>query len=151
DDWTALQLLTQIGAAPAIAPTFLGGDRAVGVMVMEDLGADEGPSLEALLQADDADAAEAGLRAYVAALRRLHALTCGRAAEYRRLRDALGPRVSLRPLYKEPWSSARGSVSSPAEIETAVQEYRSTFAAIGIAPRPGVDAEIAEVTHAVEE
>jgi hypothetical protein len=151
DEWACLQLLSDIPSLPTLAPLLLGGDRAAGILVLEDLGEDVGGSTEDLLRGHDADRAEAALFDYIRALGRLHAATVGRAEEFARTRAALGPPAPPLPLYKSPWAPARGCRSPLAEVEAAIQGYRDGFAALGIMPRPGVDAEIAEVTHVVAE
>jgi hypothetical protein len=159
DDWAALQFLG--GSHLSLAPV-LYGDRDAGVIVMEDLGADDGPSTHEMLQGDDPARAEAALIDTIAAIGRLHAATIGRSEEYHRIRDALGPRprvptpplvrgVGPLPLYQDPWSNARGCPSPPDEIGAAVRQYGAGFAAIGLRPRAGVDTEIEAVTRAVEE
>jgi hypothetical protein len=151
DDWAALQFLGGIGGDPSLAPAFYGGVRDVGVIVMEDLGADDGPSTHEMLQGNDPARAEAALNDYIAAIGRLHAATIGKSEEHRRIRDALGPRPAPLPLYHDPWSNARESPSPLAAIATALQQYEAGFAAVGLRPRAGVDAEIEAVTRAVEE
>jgi hypothetical protein len=151
DDWAALQFLGGIGGDLSLAPALYGGDRDAGVIVMEDLGADEGPSTHELLQGDDPARAEAALIDTIAAIGRLHAATIGRSEEYQGIRDALGPRPTPLPLYQDPWSNARGCSSPRDEIGAAVRQYEAGFTAIGLRPRAGVDGEIAAVTRAVEE
>jgi hypothetical protein len=64
-----------------VAPRLLGADRALGLLVLEDLGPSDSLA-DRLLGADPA-AARAGLRAYAATLGRLHAATAGRFGDYR--------------------------------------------------------------------
>jgi hypothetical protein len=151
DDWAALQFLGGLGGEPPRAPALYGGDRDTGVIVMEDLGAGDGPSTHELLHGEDPERAEAALIDYVAAIGRLHAATIGRSEEHRRIRDALGPRPAPLPLYHDPWPNARECPSPLAAIATAVQQFEAGFAAVGLRPRAGVDAEIEAVTRAVEE
>jgi hypothetical protein len=72
----ALELLD--GTA-VVAPRVLGFDDAAGVLVLTDLGA--GPTLEAQLLGDDAEAATAGVMALAVAAGRLHAATSGAETE----------------------------------------------------------------------
>lgn len=90
NEWASLQLLTEVAAEAAVSPRFYGGDRDLGVLVMEDLG--QGDSLVEPLLGSDRAAADAALDAYFGSLARLNGLTCGHHDTYWRLRDRLGPR-----------------------------------------------------------
>ena len=89
NDWAGLHFLTEVGGANSPAPRFLGGDREIGLVVMEDLG--KGTQLDHLLLGEDAEAAEQGLMDLAKALGRLHALTIGKRSEFDRIRESLGP------------------------------------------------------------
>ena len=91
NDWAGAQFLQEVASDGSIGPRFYGGDRAIGLVVLEDLGTGEG--LDHLLLGADPSAAEAGLVEIAAALGRMHALTAGREPEYNRIRDALGPHI----------------------------------------------------------
>ena len=99
NDWTGAQFLSAVSAPgaslPPVCPRFYGGDRAKGFILLEDFG--EGETLADLLQGDDPARAEEGLLALAATLGRMHATTVGRAAEYRRLREALEGRFAEEP------------------------------------------------------
>lgn len=97
NDWASLQFLQHIGTPTPCAPTFYGGDRRAGLVVMEDLGA--GTRLDHLLLGHDAQAAEAGLLAYAELHGRLHACAMGRQAEYLRIRETLGVTTSSSRYY----------------------------------------------------
>jgi hypothetical protein len=90
DDWAALQFLSAAAADAPVAPRYLAGERASGLLVIEDLGA--GESIDAFLLGADAPEAEQALVELARTLGRMHARTAGRQDEYNRLRDALGPR-----------------------------------------------------------
>jgi hypothetical protein len=66
DDWAALQFLDSLSLDPPLPPRFYGGDRATGLFVMEDLGADEGASTHELLHGNDPDRTEQVYRAELA-------------------------------------------------------------------------------------
>src|SRR5262245_38538776 len=89
NEWAGYAWLGTLPALRGVTPRLLGGDRALGLLVLEDLG--PGESLADLLLGSDPVAARAGLQAYAATLGRLHAATAGRFAEYRAVRTALGP------------------------------------------------------------
>lgn len=151
NDWTACLLLNHVGGIPPLAPQLFGGDAGANVLVMEDLGPGTGPNTGDLLMGSDPDLAAQGLLEGCALLGRLHGATLGRADEYQAIRSSLGPSPSPRPLFKEPWSSARRTRSDDAEVERVVQDYHAQFARVGIAPQPRVEDEIAQVTALVEE
>lgn len=151
NDWAACLFLSHVGGIPPLAPHLFGGDVAANVLVMEDLGPGTGPNTGELLMGYDPDLAAQGLLEGCALLGRLHGATLGRADEYQAIRYSLGPLPSPRPLFKEPWSSARRRHSDVAEVERVVQQYRAQFARVGIAPQPGVEDEVAQITGLVEE
>lgn len=93
NEWAGLQLLQESGITPPVAPRFYGGDRALGFLIQEDLGAGQG--LDHLLLGDDPAAATNALLALAAALGRMHAATAGpeRQAAYDRRRDGLARRA----------------------------------------------------------
>ncbi len=101
NDWASLQFLGNLDLSEPLAPAFYGGERSVGLFVMEDLG--EGTRLDHLLLGDDPAAAEAGLLAYAATHGRLHASTIGRREEYLPGREALGPARSTATYYTYNW------------------------------------------------
>jgi hypothetical protein len=86
NEWAGLEFLSELGVP---VPEFLGGDRELGFLLMEDLGAH--PGLADLLIGSDAEAAYGALGGYVDALAEIHLATFGRAPEYRAARAALGP------------------------------------------------------------
>lgn len=73
-EWVATAFLAR--HAPGNAPAFLGGDAALGLIVLEDLGKSLGSLVGPLLDGP-ADAAERALVAYATAVGRLHADTLG--------------------------------------------------------------------------
>jgi hypothetical protein len=127
NDWTGAELLTvltaQDAARPPVGPRFYGGDRAAGLIVLEDLG--EGESLADLVQGNDPARAEQALMAFAAAVGRMHAATIGRETEYRRLQDALGapapepPDGPGYPRFREACETLDFRLSSEFEAEIA--------------------------------
>ncbi|HZT40676.1 MAG TPA: phosphotransferase [Chthonomonadaceae bacterium] len=88
NDWAGAHLLTTVGGDPLNGPRLYGGDRTLGLIVLEDLG--EGESLADALLGSDPQKAESALMAFAAALGRMHAATIGRAEEYRQFFRGLG-------------------------------------------------------------
>lgn len=86
-DWAGLQFLGEAAGDATGCPRFYGGDREVGFVLMEDLGA--GEDLAHRLLEGTAGEAEEGLLLLAEVLGRMHAATGGREAEYLRIRGAL--------------------------------------------------------------
>ena len=91
NEWASLQFLGEVAPPdPPLAPRLYGGDRDLGILVMEDLG-DRTEGLPDRLLGNDPVAAEADLVAYATTVGRMHGRTVGRVARFHELRDALGP------------------------------------------------------------
>jgi hypothetical protein len=88
NEWAGLEFLTRRNGR-LVTPRFLGGDRHLGFVLLEDLG--RGSSLAELLLASDHDPAVRGLKGYASALATIHTETFSRADEYYGLRRAHGP------------------------------------------------------------
>ncbi len=101
NDWAAIQFLSSMEGTKSFVPTFYGGDREIGVFVLEDLG--QGMRLDHLLLANDPVAAEEALLAYAALHGRLHALTRAKQAEYLCVRERLGPSTRDSDYYRYRW------------------------------------------------
>src|SRR5262249_12082151 len=82
NEWASLQLLTEL--APGVAPRFLGGDRDLGFLIMEDLGS--GPGLDDALLGDDPARAADMLVGLFETVGRMHALTLRQRARFEALR-----------------------------------------------------------------
>src|SRR5438270_162712 len=89
NDWASAEFLALTSPGRPVGPGFLGGDRALGFILLEDLG--PGESAADLLLGSDPTRARAALVGLAIALGRMHAASAGRAAEYRALRERLGP------------------------------------------------------------
>ncbi len=89
NDWAGAEFLSSLEVEPPLAPRFYCGNRALGFIVIEDLG--DGESLIDFLQADSAAHAAEALLAQATILGRMHAATAGRFADFAALRTALGP------------------------------------------------------------
>jgi hypothetical protein len=150
EDWAASVFLEQIPHEPPLAPRCYGGDLGAQVIVLEDLGDGEGPGTRDLLLGDDPDRAAAALVEHLRLVGELHGATAGRPEAYARVRRALGPPRSPRPLYKDPWSDARGSALTEQDRLQAVREYRGSLEALGLRPPAAADEEIDLVTRRVE-
>lgn len=131
NNWAGLQLLDDV--APCLAPRFLGGDRAAGLVVLEDFGAATG--LHDLLLGTDTGAAEQGLMDFATLLGTMHARTTGRQADFDRMRTELGP-------------SPRTEFHSYAWLDEAFTKATET---LEIAPAPGAAEELQHVIAAMRD
>jgi hypothetical protein len=135
---------------PPVAPICYVGNQQSQIVILEDLGDGTRPGTLELLMGDDAEAAICALIEHMRLLAHLHAATLGRADEYVKIRRALGPTQSSKPLYHDPWSNARRESISRAEQEQAVQNYRKSLQTLGLIPLAGIADEIELATQAVE-
>lgn len=125
NEWASLQLLTDVcreANSDPPAPRFFCGSRALGFIVMEDLGA--GGRLDhALLGGDPADATRT-LTALFAAVGRTHALTLGCRARFEGILVAL--------------SRKAGPPFDPELARRRRAAYEETLALLGVEPAPGL-------------
>lgn len=91
DEWAGLDLLGRLIDVPAFAPRCYGGDGALGLVVMEDLG--EPMRLDQILLGAEPATAERGLTDMARALGHMNGATARRRDEYASLRSALGPKA----------------------------------------------------------
>src|SRR5262249_21192174 len=80
NEWAGMQFVERLRCERPLAPRVYGGDRAAGLVVMEDLG--ESGSLADLLLGADPVRAEAGLAESAATVGQLHAASLGRWEDY---------------------------------------------------------------------
>lgn len=155
NEWAALDTLDSLAAAipldVPLAPRFYGGDAAACVLVMEDLGDDDGTSAGSLAFGEDPARAEEAFVEHAALVGRLHALTRGGHVRYLRAREEACAPPERTELFSDPWPSARVRKSSREEVARAAETYRRVFESVGLAPRAGFEDEIAFVTARVED
>ena len=89
-DWAGAEFLSSLPGDPAHGPRFYGGDRQLGFIILEDLGAEQRSLVEPLLEGNAASA-EAALIRYMTRLGKLHADTIGKAAEFQTLLQQANP------------------------------------------------------------
>jgi hypothetical protein len=135
NEWASLQFLTEISDGVPPAPRFYGGDRATGLIVMEDMGG--GTSLVQPLLGSDPVVAKEALNTYFTALGRLNALTAGKEMLYKHIRDQLGPHIR-RP-------------SNEMERERLLRIVNETCTAIGVEPYWGQDSDMQRVARYVSD
>ncbi|HZR43478.1 MAG TPA: hypothetical protein VFB12_25415 [Ktedonobacteraceae bacterium] len=129
NEWASLQFLSHLideATGLPFSPRFYGGDRTIGVLVMEDLG--DAKRMDHYLLADDPAAAEILLVTFAATHGRLHALMAGLYTEFTRIRDPLGAISIGTDEFTYEW------------FASVLYQVAET---VGITPAPGVDAELA--------
>lgn len=137
NDWAGAAFLSEVPDTVGLAPRCFGGDRAAGLVVLEDLGA--GDTLaNPLLGSDDA-AAERALLALARTLGRLHAATIGRYDAFRALRAQLVP------------AGSATFVHTPGRLREQLPSIEAALARIGLALDEPVRAEIAAMLALLEE
>jgi hypothetical protein len=131
NEWAGMQFVERLSCERPLGPRLYGGDRAAGLIVMEDLG--EGGCLADLLFGADPVRAEAGLVEAAATVGQLHAASLGRAEEYRDLRASFGAYD-----WDFPWNRR-------AELDRQIQEVKRLLQAacdsVGVSVPSGMDGE----------
>src|SRR5215471_639543 len=151
NDWAASLFLERTGSTAPLAPLLYCGDRDRRLLVLEDLGEGDAPNTAAVLHSGNAHLAHRRLVEHVSLIGRLHALTLGRRDEYLEIRKRLGAELAPKPVYTDPWSSARIEPIPNGELEQAVTNYRSCAAGVGVTPPPGIETEIWGAAKIIEE
>jgi hypothetical protein len=129
NDWAGLQFLSEIAPHPALAPRFYAGNKAHGLIVMEDLGTGNG--LHHLLLADNSEAAEEAAVQYAATVGKMHAATIGKQEAFYHIRQELG----------------RVDIPDYAWISSALWEAIHT---LNVAPAAGIEDELKQLTSIME-
>lgn len=88
-DWAGLRFLAAVSGREPLAPRLYGGDREVGLIVIEDLGTQERTPDRLLLRNDYADA-ERSLVEIARALGRMHARSVGQEPLFETIQSELG-------------------------------------------------------------
>ena len=129
NDWAGLQFLSEIAPHPALAPRFYAGDKAHGLIVMEDLGTGNG--LHHLLLADDPETAEEAAIQYAATMGKMHAATIGKQEAFSHIRQELGP----------------ADIPDYTWISSALWE---TIHMLNVVPAAGIEDELKQLTSIME-
>jgi hypothetical protein len=101
NEWAGLALLQQLFDDPPVAPRFYGGDPAMRMLLMEDLGTS--PTLWDVLQAHDLQLATAQLVALATTFGRMHAYTIGEQPRLDQLRNTIACSQSASDLEDYAW------------------------------------------------
>lgn len=95
-DWAGAEFLHKMGFASA--PRFYGGHRAMGFILLQDLGNDHGTMVEPLLKQFHfhRSHAEAVLLKFAVQLGQMHAKTLGKTEEFQKLQNTLHPELATK-------------------------------------------------------
>ncbi len=137
NEWAGNRFLNECLAQTPLNARLLGGDRAAGLFLLEDLGT--GASLADVLLGDDPEAAETALTSYAASLGRLHAATVGREDEWRRIRNSIGGAEKTREPEGTRW------------LRENVGRFREQAQALGVPVAAGFDEEAAVIGRTLDE
>lgn len=129
NDWAGLQFLSEIAPHPALTPRFYAGDKAHGLIVMEDLGTGNG--LHHLLLTGNPEVAEEAAVQYAATVGKMHAVTIGKQEAFSHVRQELGP-VDI-PDYSWISSALWGTIHT-----------------LNVAPAAGIENELKQLTSIME-
>ncbi|MEZ4859976.1 MAG: phosphotransferase [Caldilineaceae bacterium] len=135
-DWAGAQFLSGLPGDPGHGPHFYGGDRALGFIILEDLGRDHRSLVEPLLH-EDAASAERALLKYITRLGQLHADTIGRAAEFQQLLHAANPALAATSLHPS--------------AESLIQQFIERLESLGIQQDDTLLAELQAVFAQMEQ
>ncbi len=134
NDWAGVQFLDEIGARHQLAPSLYGGDRALGYIVLEDLG--DVTSFDQVLLTDGVARAEQVIVQWASYLGEMHAASIGHAERFHHLRTQLGP---IQPMY----------VIDARDLRAALIQLQPLFDRLGLVLPAGYDEDIAGVLHAI--
>jgi hypothetical protein len=118
--------------------------------VLEDLGDGDSPNTYDRVLGQDPQAAAAALLDHIRLTGQLHAATAGRQGDYVRIRKSLGPVPAPKPLYQDPWSTARGKPIPGQDRKQACEKYWNGLRGVGLTVSPALIDEIEMVTDRVE-
>lgn len=134
-DWAGAAFLSQVAPESSHGPRFYGGDRALGLILLEDMGATHG-SLVGPLLGVDIDGAEAALFHFAERLAQMHVDTWGQASEFYALVETLNPQLAT-------------SMQESHEFTERVTKVMAQIAALGVALPPDLDDELASLAAVV--
>lgn len=103
-EWAALAFLHDRMASEDAVAKLYGGDRALGVIVLQDLG--RGCTLDDVLEGNDPVVAETALLDLARTLARVHGASMGGESAYLEMREQLGPTRDRREWLDHVWRSA---------------------------------------------
>lgn len=138
-EWAGAEFLETIAGPSRYGPRFYGGDRSLGLIVLEDLG-EHRSLVEPLLQGDAA-AAEQALLVYAARLGGLHADTIGAAARFEAIMRAIDPTSAV--------DTATSCRRQAAKLRERASLLPGLLARLGAAAVTGLDADLDTICEAL--
>ncbi|HRW09900.1 MAG TPA: phosphotransferase [Caldilineaceae bacterium] len=139
-DWAGAAFLSQVAPEGGHSPHFYGGDRTLGFILLEDMGADHGSLVEPLLGVD-IDRAEAALYHFAERLAHMHADTWGHAAEFYAVVAALNPQLASAMRERNDWHERVTNVTGQLEalgglLSAGFADEMTYLASVAIDPGP---------------
>lgn len=128
NDWVGAQFLSSLPGDPGHGPRFYGGHRALGFIILEDMGREHRSLVEPLLGGDAAET-EAVLLQFTQRLGQMHSDTLGQAHEHRQLLRALHPGIEVAP---------HGSDHHQIQAEPFIEKLRT----LNVTPEEGCAADL---------
>jgi thiamine kinase-like enzyme len=128
-DWAGVAFLSQVAPERGHGPRFYGGDRTLGLILLEDMGATHG-SLVGPLLGVDIDGAEAALFHFAERLAQVHGDTWGKSAEFYTLVETLNPQLAT-------------AMQESHEFTERVAKVTAQIAALGLPLPPELGDELA--------
>jgi len=134
-DWAGAAFLSQVAGAVGHGPRFYGGDRAMGFILLEDMGVYHGSLVGPLLSDDDV-LATAALHSFAERLGQMHADTFGKAADYYALVTTLNP-------------SLAATMQNTDEFPERIAKVLALLAPLGIEASAAAQAELQQLAAVV--
>jgi hypothetical protein len=134
-DWVGAAFLSAVSSESAYSPRFYGGDRAIGFIMLEDLGVHR--SLVEPLLEGDALRGEEAILAFATQLGRLHADTIGTAPHFEQIVRAINPRTAV--------DVATACLQNATELRTRAEHLRGHLDRLGVPLAPRFPDDIASI------
>lgn len=135
-DWAGAQFLSNLPGAPNHAPRFYGGDRALGFIMLEDLGQNQRSLVEPLLAGNAIDA-ENALLGYITRLGQFHADTIGKRAEYEAVLHRANPALHT-------------AAANPQQPRQNIDKFCDTLTDLAITPPATLRTELHQLYDSIE-
>ncbi len=139
-DWAGAAFLSQVAPESAHGPRFYGGDRALGLILLEDMGATHG-SLVGPLLGVDIDGAEAALFHFAERLAQMHVDTWHKEAEFYAVVTTLNSQLATSMQESDNFTERIAKVTAQitalgVTLPTELDDELAALAAVVVAPGP---------------
>jgi hypothetical protein len=138
-DWTGAQFLSTISRESPHSPRFYGGDRALGFIILEDLGVHR--SLVEPLLEEDSRRAEQALLTFATRLGKLHADTIGAATRFEEMTRAISPSTAA--------NVQTACLQKATELRTQAEHLRVHLDRLGVQVAAHFSQELGLISNAI--